>query len=91
MVDVECIEFLYSRYGQATKDILELPIDTFFKIVEKGRYNFYENRCYQKWLVEGSEKSYTEYKEDFFKPKQKPDLEKALKMAEEIKRKEENM
>lgn len=66
-----------------------MPVDMFWRFLDKAYHSHYENRCWNKWLVEGSEKNYDEYKKDFFQIKKKPDLQKALKLAEEIKRREE--
>lgn len=89
MVTIEVIEYLYSRYGQATNDILSMDTKTFFEFLKKSKYAFYEERCWYKWLIEGSEENYNTYKDKFFGTRKIPNLEKALEMAREIKRREE--
>lgn len=82
------LDFIYSRYHQAEL-ILDLPLSEADKIIRAGYRTIWEDRCWNKWLNEGgADKSYPEYEREFFKGKKAPDLNKALEVAAEIKRRE---
>jgi hypothetical protein len=82
------LDFIYSRYAQADK-ILDMPVAEADKVIEAGKKALWEERCWQKWLSEDSRQSYNDYRNAFFGERKAPDLNKALALAEEIKRREE--
>jgi hypothetical protein len=84
------LDFIYSRYSQASDVILDMPVVKADAIIAAGHKAIWKERCWTKWLSEdGAGKSYSAYEDEFFKVRKAPDLGKALALAEEIKRREQ--